>query len=123
MILEINNKQATIGRDIFHKSKKMLSFSLGRFKGVLSKVKVHFYDVNGPKGGIDKRCRVSAKLKNAGQIIVFGEGENFISALKSCLGRLVRSTRRELDKRRQFIVRPRRRIYLLATNNNETVLE
>ena len=120
MILEINNRQANINRSVFLKSKKMLRFSLSRLEGVLSKVKVHFSDVNGPKGGVDKRCRISAQLINAGQIIVLGEGKNFLSALKNCLGRLVRSTRRELEKSKHFIVRPKRRIYLLATTNSKT---
>lgn len=120
MILEINNKQAGIDEEVFHKAKRLLQFSLSRFEGVVSRVKVRFFDVNGPKGGIDKRCRISTKLRTAGQVIVLGEGENYIEALNNCLERLVRSIRRKIEKRCHSPVRLKRRMDIMFTDQNET---
>jgi len=96
-------------QDVFYKVQYLLQFSLSRFEGIVSRVRVRFFDVNGPKGGEDKRCRVSAKLRTTGQVIVLGEGSNFVEALNNCLERLVRAIRREIDKQRTEPIRNRRR--------------
>ncbi len=120
MILEINNKQAGVGEYVCREAKRLLRFSLSRFSGVVSRVKVRLYDVNGPKGGIDKRCRITVKLRTAGQVIVLGEGADYIEALNNCLQRLVRTTRREIDKRRSEPIRKKRREMSLLVEKNES---
>ena len=110
MMFEINNKQAGLDEDEIQRTKRLLRFSLSRFEGVITRVKVRFFDVNGPKGGIGKHCRVSAKLRTTGQLIVSGVGVDYIEALNSCLQRLVRSVRRDTDKRLSTQVRKRRKV-------------
>ncbi len=119
MILEINNKQAGIDRDGTRRAKRLLRFSLSRFEGVVSRVKVRFFDINGPKGGMDKRCRIAAKLRTSGQVIVLGQGSSYMEALAGCLERLVRSTRREVEKRRHAPVRLKRRADPVSADQNE----
>lgn len=123
MILEINNKQAGIDKNITSEAKRLLKFSMSRFEGTVTRVKIHFSDLNGPKGGIDKRCRVSVKLKKAGQVVVLSEGENYIEALSNCLERLVRSIRREIRKRRQSPIRAKRKTNLINVVQNEMTTE
>ncbi len=120
MILEINNKQAGMDQDVLRKVNHLLRFSLSRFEGVVSLVKARFFDVNGPKGGTDKRCRVSVKLRKSGQVVVLGEGSSFFEALNNCLGRLVRATRREIDRRRTKPIRKNRRKVHLAIDQYES---
>ncbi|MCF6291366.1 MAG: hypothetical protein L3J03_10285 [Desulfobacterales bacterium] len=119
MILEINSKQAGIDEDVSRQARHLLRFSLSRFEGVVSRVKVRFFDINGPKGGVDKRCRIMAKLRRSGQIVVLGQGSNYLEALGNCLERLVRSTRREVEKRRYAPVRLKRRTDLVTAIQNE----
>ena len=123
MIFEINNKQAGIDKNISSEAKRLLKFSMSRFEGAVTRVKIHFSDVNGPKGGIDKRCRISVKLKKAGQVLVLSEGENYIVALSNCLDRLVRSIRREIIKRRQSPIRAKRKINRDVVGQNEMITE
>ena len=42
---------------------RRLKFALARFGGAVQHVTVRFEDVNGPKGGIDKRCTIEATGK------------------------------------------------------------
>ncbi len=120
MVFTINYKQAGIKEDVSRQAKRLLRFSLSRFHGVVTRVKVRCYDVNGPKGGMDKRCHITAKLKAAGQVMVQGKGVNYIEALNNCLERLVRATRREIDKRRSMPIRINRRELKLLAYQNET---
>lgn len=119
MILEINKKKAGIDEDVFTEAKRLLLFSLSRFEGVITRTKVRFFDVNGPKGGIDKRCSISVKLRTPGQILVSGQGSNYIEALSNCIERLVRSTRRATEKHRHFPFRLKRINHLHNDDQNE----
>jgi hypothetical protein len=66
-------------------------------------------DINGPKGGVDTRCVVSAKLLAVGEVVVQGEGEKAYSALNYCLSRAGRTISRNLEKRRDTPIRMNRR--------------
>jgi putative sigma-54 modulation protein len=41
---------------------RRLSFALGRFVDVIDSVVVRLEDINGPRGGIDKLCRIKVKI-------------------------------------------------------------
>ncbi len=110
MILEINTKQMGLKEDVIHEAKQLIHSALSRFEGVVSRVKVRLVDVNGPKGGVDKHCRISTKFKTTGQIIVAGQGYNYVEALNRSLDKLVRSIRREVEKRRKSRFHLKRRI-------------
>ena len=104
MIFEINKKQAGMDQDVFYKVQYLLQFSLSRYEGTVSQVRVYFFNVKGPNRGEDKRCRVSVKMRTAGQVLVSSEGSNFVEALNNCLGRLVREIRRKIDKQRTKLI-------------------
>ena len=120
MILEINNKQSGIDEDVSTEAKRLVQFSLNRFEGVISRVKVRLFDVNGPKGGIDKRCRISTKLRTVGHVMVSGKGDNYIEAISNCLEKLVRSVRRKIEKRRHYPIQLRQRMDLVFVDQNKT---
>ncbi len=119
MILEINNKQAGMNQEDFSQVKHLLRFTLSRFEGSVLKVTTRFFDVNGPKGGMDKRCRVVVKLSTSGQVVMTGEASNYIEALKNCLNRLVRTIRREINTKRTKPIRNNRREALLLVDNSD----
>ena len=123
MIFETNNKQAGIDDNASNEVKRLLKFSLSRFEGAVTRVKIRFSDVNGPKGGIDKRCRISAKLRTGGQVVVSGEGEYYIEALSHSLERLVRSIRRKIEKRQSYPVRFKRRFNQEHEGKSEMLTE
>ena len=123
MIFETNNKQAQIGEKALNEVKRLLKFSLSRFEGAVTRVKIRFFDVNGPKGGIDKRCRISAKLRAGEQVVVSGEGEHYIEALGNCLERLVRSIRRKIGKRQSYPIRFKRRFNQEYESKSEMLTE
>jgi len=86
-----------------------LRYFLGRYRAATMRIWVRFSDVNGPKGGFDKQCVVFLKLRHIGEIIIKGEGVNYLEVFKASLERLVRSVRRELGKQRDKPIRINRR--------------
>ena len=61
-------------------------------------------DVNGPRGGIDKRCQVELQTDGAGSVVVASVASDWRAALNKALAKaarfLMRSLRRGADSRR-----------------------
>lgn len=74
--------------------------TLGRVSPRLESVTLYLQDVNGPRGGEDKQCRLVAKLLPSGELTVHGLGEDWEKVIHSTLRRLSRAIIRELDRRR-----------------------
>ena len=49
---------------------RRLDFALGRFGGRISQVTVGLEDLNGPRGGADKRCRLAVRLVPSGKVTI-----------------------------------------------------
>ena len=74
--------------------RRRLGSALGRFRDHVDEVQVRLHDVNGPRGGVDKRCRLV--LNGTGGIIVVAQGTapNFYQAVDAAARRAARSVRR-----------------------------
>ena len=73
-------------------------FVLRRLIWLVPTVKVRLSDANGPRGGIDKHCRVEVQTQGRGAIIVHTRASNWREALDNALSRaarlLLRASRR-----------------------------
>src|SRR5690348_11454278 len=54
---------------------RRLRFALGRLAARIGRMTVLLSDVNGPRGGIDKRCRIVVTLVPRGMVRVEGSGD------------------------------------------------
>lgn len=117
MQLEINNRKAGFDDEVSQKVVKQLQVALCRFSGTVSRVRVTFADINGPRGGVDKRCRISAKMKTVGQVVVQGDGHDYTEALLISLDKLTRAIRRDLEKGRTNPIRKNRILQRVSVGN------
>ena len=46
-----------------------MKFAVGRFRDHIQWARVKVADVNGPKGGVDKRCVVQLRLRNLPDVV------------------------------------------------------
>lgn len=76
-------------------------FQLGRFGHALSAVVVRLSDVNGPKGGVDKRCQVSAGGPQVGSLIVEELQGELKAAIDLTMERLARALGQRLERLRE----------------------
>ncbi len=85
-------------------SEQRIRFALRRLKWLVPRAEVQLSDVNGPKGGIDKRCQIALRTDGAGTVVVASVARHWRTALDQALARaarfLVRQWRRGRDDRR-----------------------
>lgn len=81
-------------------SERQAHFHLSRFGGELTSVVIRVRDVNGPKGGVDKHCQLTARGPRLRAIRVEAESADVSSAIDMAMERLSRTVGREFDRLR-----------------------
>jgi ribosome-associated translation inhibitor RaiA len=77
-------------------SERRLHFATDRFQLHIRDIDVRLQDVNGPRGGIDKRCLVSARLRRGGTVEIEETSSSFVGAIRAAAKRLRRQLARRL---------------------------
>ena len=84
--------------------RRILASALGRFTRRVQTIRVWLEDVNGPRGGVDIRCRIEVYFRPRGSITVSALATDEYAATAEAAARA-----RELVDRRVKRVRSRRR--------------
>jgi ribosomal subunit interface protein len=74
--------------------------ALGRFSKRLLLVTVRLMDLNGPKGGVDKRCQVILPMPPSSPLMVEESHADLYTAIDYAADRAARAVAREIGRRR-----------------------
>lgn len=80
---------------------RRLSFALSRFGARVRAVSVSLADLNGPRGGIDKKCSMQARLAPRGSVRVESRDSEVPAAIDRAATRLARAVTRAFERRRE----------------------
>lgn len=80
--------------------RERMQFAIGQHEEQIDRVKVTLQDVNGPKGGRDKRCQVQVRLRPRGDVVVEELGDDLYAAASHAADRIKVAVARELERRR-----------------------
>jgi ribosome-associated translation inhibitor RaiA len=78
---------------------RRLHFALAKFSPAIRDVRIGLSDENGPRGGVDKRCRVLMTLSRGDRLVVEGRGEQLEELLDRTLERAGRAAARAVQRR------------------------
>lgn len=70
MKIHVRTRQVQLDDFVRAHVERRLQLSLDRFSDRVQRVTVHLVDVNGPRGGKDKVCRIEARLRPTGVLFV-----------------------------------------------------
>ena len=101
MRLEIYGSQLDQDAAVRARVERRLEFALDRLGGRVSRVQVVLADLNGPRGGIDKRCLMVADVLRGGQLIIEQRADSWPGAVDAAAGRLAEAVRRRLAWQRR----------------------
>ena len=82
------------------KISKTLRNSLDRFEYAIREALAILSDENGPKGGLDKKCKLRLRLAPRGLAFVSGTGATFIEAASNACEKVAEVVNRKIGKRR-----------------------
>jgi putative sigma-54 modulation protein len=78
-----------------------LRFALSRFGERIRSAEVQLADINGPRGGVDKRCRIAVRIVPTGKVVVEDQDADAHAAVAKASERVARAVKRRLKRRRE----------------------
>lgn len=85
-------------------TERRVRFVLRRLGWLVPRADVHLSDLNGPRGGVDKKCQIELRTSGAGSVVVASVASDWRTALDDALARaaryLLRQWRRGGETRR-----------------------
>ncbi len=79
-------------------------FVLRRLSWLVGRASIHLSDLNGPRGGLDKRCQVRLTAGAHGTVVMTAVARDWRAAIDMALGGAVRLLRRLVTRRRQALL-------------------
>jgi len=81
---------------------KRLAYGLNHGDGSITRVTVRLSDINGPRGGDDKRCFIELRLKAAPAVVIEDTESDLYVAIDRAAERAGRTLARRLARQREF---------------------
>ncbi len=92
VLFKSRHPQATELREL---TERRVRFVLRRLGWLVPRAEVQLSDVNGTRGGIDKRCQVELRTDGAGTVVVASVATDWRTALDNALARAARFVMRQ----------------------------
>ena len=83
-------------------TEQRVSTALGWARLHMRKLAVSLSDINGPRGGIDKRCKIQVQLDNGREVIIDECEADLYAAIDRAAERADRAVVRSVERTRQF---------------------
>ena len=106
MKLLIVGRGTGVSEDLREFITRRVHFALGRFASQVERVTTRVADVNGPRGGTDKCCRMEVKLHALDSVSSVARADSLEEAAARAADRLGRGVARALGRRHQAKRRP-----------------
>jgi len=83
-------------------TEQRLATALGWAGGHLRKLAVSLSDINGPRGGIDKRCKIQVRLNAGKEVLIEDTEADLYAAIDRAAERADRAVVRRVERQRGF---------------------
>jgi ribosomal subunit interface protein len=98
MNIDIRSPSLKLTGAILDHVHRRIRFALGRFAQRLTSVRVLLKDLNGPKGGVDKHCKVLVSIRPSLKVIIEETDADLKTAIDRAMDRAGRNVARRLDQ-------------------------
>jgi putative sigma-54 modulation protein len=100
MRFEVRIQKVDLPRAVSGYIERRLHFSLSRFESRVRRVTVRIFDINGPRGGVDKCCRITAHLHPTETVVVEELDTDLFAAIDRATERVARTFTRWVTRMR-----------------------
>jgi putative sigma-54 modulation protein len=101
MHIDIQTRGFDLTQELREHTERQLNFALSWATYDVRQVAVQLSDVNGPRGGEDKRCCIQVALPGTQKVVIEDTEANFYLAINRAVDRAERSIARRLKRRRE----------------------
>ena len=102
MSLSIVDRSGFLSDDLHLLTERRLLFALSRFGSKVQRVSVVFSDTNGHRGGVDKACCITVKLRRAADVIITDEDADVAACIMRSVARVGRAVARTIERTQEL---------------------
>jgi ribosome hibernation promoting factor len=103
MKIDIYSQKLSMTKALSNYAKRRLKFALSSKSESINKVTMRLSDINGPRGGEDKCCRIQVKLTGLPDIVVEDIQLDMYASIDRACDRVNRTIVRKLDRRQTLL--------------------
>lgn len=104
MEIRLTARNVELSDDLREHIERRIYFALSRFGHRIRKVDVKVEDINGPRGGMDKRCSVIVRIAPGRRVAIEDSDSDILVAVDRAADRLGRAVAREIDRQKNHAV-------------------
>ena len=102
MQMDIQSQGFSLTEGIRDYVMKRLAYTLAHGDAAITRIIVRLSDINGPRGGDDKRCLIEVRLKAASAVVIEDTEGDLYVAIDRAAERAGRTLGRRLARQREF---------------------
>jgi ribosomal subunit interface protein len=102
MQMDIQSQGFSLTEGIRDYVMKRLAYTLAYGDAAITRIIVRLSDINGPRGGDDKRCLIEVRLKTASAVVIEDTEADLYVAIDRAAERAGRTLARRLARQREF---------------------
>ncbi len=102
MPINITDRSDILDPESRRLTERRLLFAMSRFSSRIKNVKLVVADENGPRGGVDKCCRLSVALYHATDVVISDKDTDIVRCVSRVAERAGRAIARVIDKSNDF---------------------
>ena len=99
MQIEIQSYDFSLTNALRDYTERRLRFTLARVANRIRRITVQLFEINGPRGGIDKCCRIQVRLNGLDGVVIEDTEANVYLAIDRAADRVGRTAMRRLARR------------------------
>lgn len=103
MQMDIQSQGFTLTDGLRDYLMKRLAYGLNHGGDFITRVTVRLSDINGPRGGADKRCFIEVRLKQLPAVVIEDTEADLYVAIDRAAERAGRTLARRLARQREFV--------------------
>ncbi len=86
--------------DLRKQVERSIEFAIDRHRNRIDRISVYLDDLNGPRGGIDKLCQMTADIRGTSPVLILEKGEDLLTVVNRASRRLGYRIGRRLHRTR-----------------------
>ncbi len=102
MLILITDRSGAMDSQMSETAKRKVRFALSRFAPRVSSVELVINDENGPRGGVDKSCRLQVSLKWAQDVVITDRDDDLGRCIARAAERSARAVAKAIERTQQF---------------------
>lgn len=102
MKVEIRAHGLDLTKDLKIHAERRLLFGLDWARNEVNVVKLCLSDINGPRGGNDKRCQLRIPIRGMRDVVIEDTSADLRIAIDRAIDRAARTLERRLSRKREF---------------------